>query len=70
MTFLDILNRVAPMKTVRTKQRFETWINPDILKVIRPQNAGRVEFKQSKDHSSFQKFKSLSNEVNRMVTQA
>lgn len=68
--FLDILNSMAPMKTVRIKQRSETWINEDILKAIRSRNASYMKFKLSKDQSSFQKFKGLRNEVNRMVTKA
>lgn len=58
------------MKTVRIKQRSESRINDDILKAIRTRNASYMQFKQSKDQASFQRFKSLRNEVNRNVTMA
>ena len=68
--FLASLDKVAPIKTVRIKQRSEKWINEEILMTIRARNSSLKSYKKNKDPADFKSFKSLRNRVNRMVTKA
>ncbi len=68
--FLTVVNEIAPLMTVRLKVRSEPWVNEEILRTIKQRNDTLSEFRKSKDEQVFKTFKTLRNEVNRLIKKA
>lgn len=65
--FLEVIDKVAPFKETRIKQRSEPWVNDDILEAIRDRNKKFKHFRMKGDEHSWAEFKRARNEVNRLV---
>ncbi len=68
--FSKVLDRVAPYKRVRIKQRSEPWINDDILRRIKLRNYCFKKFKNDLEASSFELYKLRRNMVRDMIREA
>lgn len=68
--FLKILDKIAPLKETRIKQRSQPWINNDILDTIYLRDKILSEFKRTKLPVLFKEYKVLRNKVQRMVDEA
>lgn len=55
--FLEVVDKVAPFKVVRVKQRTESWINDDILKAIRMRNKKYDTFKRNRVDQNWTEYK-------------
>lgn len=55
-SFLHVLNKFAPLKEIRIKQRTEPWMTDDILKDIRERNDSFKVFKRSNNNDDYEKF--------------
>ena len=51
--FLEMVDKVAPYKEIRIKQRTEPWINDDILKAIQARNRKYDTFRAQKDEQNW-----------------
>lgn len=69
-TFLDVLDKIAPQKEIRIKQRSQPWINNDILDKIHLRDKILSEFKKAKLPALFKEYRALRNKVQRMVDEA
>ena len=47
--YMQILDKVAPHKTIRIKQRTEPWITPQILEKISTRDGLALMYKETKD---------------------
>ena len=69
-TFTDILDSIAPIKTIRIKQRTEPWMTDNILQNIRERNRTFYNFRKTKSHLLYKKYCQLRNKVQRLVKEA
>ena len=69
-TFLEVLDKIAPLKETRIKQRSQPWINNDILDTIHLRDNILSEFKITKLPGLFKEYKTIRNKVQRMVDEA
>ena len=44
--FLEGVDKIAPYKEIRIKQRTEPWVNDDVLEAIRIRNRKEIQSKQ------------------------
>ena len=65
--FLEVVDKVAPYKEIRIKQRTEPWVNDDILEAIRARNRKYNKFRAQKDEQTWAEYKKARNEVNRLL---
>jgi len=65
--FLETIDKIAPYKEIRIKQRTEPWVNDDILEAIRLRNRKHGKFREKKDEQSWADYKKARNEVNKLV---
>lgn len=68
--FLESVNKLAPEKMVRIKQRTEPWINDDILNSIKERNASFRNFRKTKEEQHWIEFKKLRNKVSKLIDDA
>ena len=54
-TFIKVIDSVAPLKTVRVKQRSEPWVTGEILQCIRDRTKIFRKFKRTKEPSLYSK---------------
>ena len=58
---MSTINRVAPVKQLRIKQRTEPWVTSDILTLISQRDRAFKQYKQCKSSEHFTAFKQDSN---------
>lgn len=68
--FLQVLDKVAPLKVIRIKQRTQPWINNDILDTIYSRNKALSDFRKSNLPEFYVEYKALRNKAQRMVDEA
>ena len=68
--FLGVVDKLAPVKEIRIKQRTEPWMNADILELITHRDKAFLRFKRSKNESDFAIFKKLRNKALYLVNKA
>jgi hypothetical protein len=68
--FVNVLDRVAPKREVRIKQRTEPWITPSILEKIRKRDKIRRQLKVNTPNVYYQDFTTLRNQIQREVKTA
>ena len=68
--FLSILDKIAPFKEIRIKQRTEPWINADILDLIRLRDYNLAQFKVTKSSHHLSCFRQLRNKTQNSVRKA
>ena len=61
--FMSVLDRLAPFKELRVKQRSESWLTSDILELIRQRDRCLAKFRRSKSQSDYDQFLYLRNQV-------
>lgn len=61
--FMQVLNKVAPCKEIRIKQRTEPWMTDSILKDIKERNNSLKLFKKVGNNDNYNKFKRKRNEI-------
>ena len=59
--FLDVIDHIAPIKTVRLKHGCEPWFSGEILKLISRRHKAWVKFRKSKSDESHSDYKLLRN---------
>ena len=62
-TLLSILDKLAPYKEIRVKQRTKPWMSSEILNLIRQRDKYLRKFRRSKDQSDYKLFVYHRNEV-------
>lgn len=67
---MNILDKIAPVKEVRLKQRSEPWINNEILECIVARDKARLDFRRSGEKEEHVMFNKLRNKVQRMCQKA
>lgn len=65
--FLEAIDKVAPIKTIRVKLRSEPWMNGDILEAISKRNKAFSVFRKSKEQVDLDNYKKLRNIVQKMI---
>ena len=55
--FLQILDRVAPVKSVRLKQRTEQWFTGDILRSISVRDKAWKQYREQNNSDNFTEYK-------------
>lgn len=65
--FLEAVDKVAPIKTIRVKLRSEPWMNGDILEAISKRNKAFSVFRKSKEQYDLDNYKKLRNIVQKMI---
>jgi hypothetical protein len=68
--FCNILDELAPVKSVRLKQRSEPWINSEILELIRERDKSFQKFKKHGDNINYTNFTKLRNKVQSKIRHA
>ena len=68
--FAGVIDKVAPMKKVRLKQRSEPWITHEILELIKKRDKVLLEFKRSNQKSSYEQFCKITNFIQNKVHMA
>ena len=67
---MGVIDKVAPVKKVRLKQRSEPWITHEILKLIKERDKLLLEFKRSNQKSSYKQFCEIRNLIQNKVKKA
>ena len=67
---MDILDKIAPVKEIRLKQRSEPWLNSDILECIHLRDNARLSFRKHGKQEDFIMFNKLRNKVQRLCKAA
>ena len=65
-----ILNKVAPQKTVRIKQRTEPWMSPEILDKIYKRDGLALMYKETKEEHFKLAYSRIRKEIQRDINQA
>lgn len=65
--FLDVLNIIAPVKSVRVKQKSEAWFNGEILHLLGERNRAFVKFRKSKLDADYVMYKGLRNRCKNLI---
>lgn len=68
--FTSVLDKIAPVKQVRLKQRAVKWMNSDILDPIRQRDCFWVKFKNFKENSAYEGYIRLRNQVRYKIDKA
>ena len=68
--FCSILNRVAPLKEVRVKQRTEPWFDSEIHDLIQQRDCSLKLFRNKKSSEEYEKYVALRNKVNYKIKDA
>ena len=65
-----VLNKVAPHKTIRIKQRTEPWMTPEILDKIYKRDGLALMYKETKEDHFKLAYRKIRNEIQRNIKQA
>ena len=65
--FLQILDRVAPVKNIRLKQRTEQWFTGDILRSISVRDKAWIQHREQKTSDNFTEYKRLRNMTDALI---
>jgi len=68
--FMDVLDEIAPIKTVRLKQRTEPWFDAEIIDLINRRDKKLFMYKKSKDEALYKEFKILRNKTQAKIYKA
>ena len=68
--FLQILDRVAPIKNVRLKQRTEQWFTGDILRSISVRDKAWKQYREQTTSDNFTEYKRLRNMTDALIKKA
>ena len=68
--FVGAIDKVAPVKKVRLKQRSEPWITHEIVELMKERDKVLLEFKRSNQKSSFEQFCKIRNLIQNKVKKA
>ena len=68
--FLQILDRVAPIKNVRLKQRTEQWFTGDILRSISVRDKAWKQYREQNTSDNFSEYKRLRNMTDALIKKA
>jgi hypothetical protein len=68
--FLNVIDSLAPVKQIRTKQRTEPWITAEVLSSIRERNRAFYNFRNHKTDDNFESFKTLRNKTQTLIQKA
>ena len=68
--FISCLDNVAPVRTVRIKQRSEEWVDSEVLECIKARDKAYHKFKSDKSEENFQIFRKLRNKANSTIVNA
>ena len=68
--FAGVIDKVAPVKKIRLKQRSEPWITHEILELIKERDKVLLEFKRSNQKSSYEQFCKIRNLIQNEVKKA
>ena len=68
--FLQILDRVAPVKNIRLKQRTEQWFTGDILRSISVRDKAWKQYREQKTSDNFTEYKRLRNMTDALIKKA
>ena len=68
--FIKVLNRVAPIKQVRLKQRSKPWMDGHILDLINQRDQALHNYRKSKIADDFKHFSKLRNKVQYSIRKA
>ena len=68
--FLQILDRVSPVKNIRLKQRTEQWFTGDILRSISVSDKAWKQYREQKTSDNFTEYKRLRNMTDALIKKA
>ena len=68
--FLDSINEIAPIKTVRLKQRTQPWYDGEILHNTQERDKAFALFKKTKSNDHYKTFCSLRNKTQNLIKKA
>ena len=68
--FVSVLDNIAPVKSVRIKQRTEGWIDSTVLECIKARDKAFHNFRKDKSEDNFNHFKNLRNKANSAISVA
>ena len=68
--FGEAMDKVAPERTIRIKQRSEPWINDEILQCIHDRDSFYFKFRKSKSPELYKEYCSLRNRTQRLIKSA
>ena len=61
--FLSVLDKIAPFKTIRIKQRTQPWMSTEMIKLINLRDNYLRQFRKSKNQSDYELFLYHRNQV-------
>ena len=61
--FMDVIDKIAPVKEVRVKQRTEPWMSSEILHMISERDAALRRFRRSGDESQYKQYIHVRNKI-------
>ena len=65
--FVEILDKIAPIKQIRVKQNLEPWITLEIIEKIREQYQLLYTFRKQNQSDTYNSYCKLRNEVQSLV---
>ena len=68
--FISVLDKVAPLKEVRIKNKTEPWMNNDILENIRKRDVLLHKFKKENNSGVYEQFCRTRNQIQRDIKKA
>ena len=68
--FLEVVEHVAPVRTVQLKQGSEPWFSGEILELIGRRDKAWYKFRKRNDKESYDVFKGLRNKTQSVIRKA
>ncbi len=59
--FLKVVDKMAPLRQVRVKQRTSPWMDQKILEILKNRNRALSIYRRTKNQEDYRKFKALRN---------
>ena len=68
--FISCLDNIAPVKSVRIKQRTEEWVDSEVLQCIKDRDNAFYIYRKNRTDDNLNRFKSLRNKANFFIANA
>ncbi len=59
LSFLKVVDRIAPFRQVRDEQRSSPWMNQKVFEILKNRNKALSIYMRTKDQEDYENFKAL-----------
>lgn len=68
--FISTMDSIAPVKSVRIKQRTEEWVDSEVLQSIKDRDKAFYNYKRNKTEENLNYFRTMRNKANQIIMSA